>query len=1231
MPLTPLVLVSPTLPAGASTLSIDTSSLQFTVLSDLNTLAIDILVGTTVSTLSAPTLVGAQNQFTGPIAIPAATTPLVVQVTGRNYVTPGSIQNPTLTPTVQFELLYQQSALAVMIQAPSGITIAKGQTVCTITWTLPTYAGFDGVRVQYSTDPSGVLVPYVQPYDLISEVSSSENLALAAPVVTTINALATDGSANRTVTTLSTVQVAEVDFSSVSIPQSTVNSDIFYVILTTVVTDPTSGIVYESQASGPFTCGFVNLRLVSPTDFLALQKTNDIASRMISNLNTRFPNLDLSARAEARDLIVSTFSIELANISVREWFSRMANSISAMTQVDDGDGDGLSDSFTSSTIKQQIARAYGLSPSDCQTYIDGRFDIIGQEQAGLTRGGATYSTVDVLLFTYSRPTAAISIPVGTVVSTIPTATSSLPVSFETTVEATIDPSSLAAFYDAVNGWWAVTVPATCQQPGSSGNIGAGALRQVISGTTNSMSCTNPVASTPAVDAQLNSDYAAMILARLIAGKDSSTRSGYYVAARAVPGVDTATVIAANDLDMVRDWFSTPGKHVGGCVDIYTRGSTISQQVEQVPFTYQSSSAYGILSTYLTLTLIDPVKLRFTSAGATSPVYTPVEIRATSAGRTLYLGSTRATVDSSGIVTLDPTEMVYQVNADGSSAVWQINGQNATNLQVIQAIPIPLTGTYQMMARYQTGLHHQPALQPVSSVSSVTGAVTGMVDPTQVVLYHTSDFLLSGGSTKAGDAVTVSGLASAPVTATLTFQTGVNPTFIDTNMDIAIDANGLPMDVIAVRSADQSTLYSNGVDYQIVPSSSYHGFALTRLSNASQAFTITGPTVLITYNRFLLAEHVTEQSDTVTLSGSTPAALSQLGFLQNSWLPASHGDTDLLLDGYLGAGVTPAANSLMASALAPASRYIKLVVSNLTTVTPLEGRDFQLTVDPNTGAATVARVIGGNIPDGSSVEVTYYYSEALAVASNYPAYVQQVANSIAATNDAGADILVKAMIASPVDITMAVTLDGNTSPEDVDGTIRTSLANALYRANQSYAQSQGVKVVQQITGVTDIGLPLLKCAKSDGAYDIASVIPVGTPWTPLASDPAFANIGIPANAFLTAAPVLQNQTIASGGTANAYVGLLYEGQSYARTLTLATFLASQGPSFYMVGADDVTTSTVSLNATYPGRILLSNSDGTNPGLLAYRATYQCFGESGAKDITTASSEYLVPGTIQILYS
>lgn len=1226
--LSALSLVSPALPATATTLSVDTSLLPLVINADTNTVAIDVVLGGVTTTLTDFTLVSGVHQFRGSLALTVTLAPQVVEITGRNYLDGGNATNPQVTPALQLDLLYTQSNLGTSITPPSGVTIYKGQSTCRVEWARPSYTGFQGVRVRWSTDSSGVAVPYQQYGDVQNAISRSADVTLAGPTTATSSSPnpTVDGQqVTNTVVTTARSTTTTVNYDSISIPSSVVNADIFYITLTTLIQDPETGTVYESQAAGPYTCGFVNLKKVGPTDFLALQQSTDIASRMIANMYRRRPDLDLTPRSEFRDVVINPIALELAAMSLREWFSRCSVSISALAQIDDANGDGVSDPVATSPIKQQIAQAYGLSESGVQAFIDQRFAVLG-EQAGVPLGGETTAVTLLTFYTLSLPTSPITIPLGTLASTIPDTANPTSVSFVTRGTATIDSRNPSAYYDAANGWWSVTVPAEATAAGANGNVGAETVTVVTGGGPSGIGVTNLNAATGGSDSQSNADYAAMIQNRLVVGKDSGTRNGYWETAMGIPGIINALVVAAGDVDMLRDWSSVLGKHTFGSVDIYARGLTSSQQTEALPFLLPATSTYGSYSTYLTCTLSDPSHLSFKIGGFRSlayPIYTAVEMVAASAGRVVYLGTTNAQFDNTnGLLFLSPTDQPYTVNADGSTSLWQINGANATNFQFIQAISTTQV-TYSLMAQLQSGVDHVPALQPVTTVNSIIGPITGSIPVADIELVHTTDFLLTGGSNQANDAVLVPGSLTQTVTRTLTLATAT--TQIDSDIAVGVDANGNPTNILSVRSLDLSTIYTFGADYKIVPVGKYRTYALQVLSGGALT---TGTTqVVVAYNQFLLRESVTFQTDNLALSGSTPAILSNTGFVHNVWLPFNHGATDLLLDGQAIAG--RAASGLIGAGIAPAARYIKVTYNGAVMI---EGRDFTLSVNASTGAASLTRVLGGAIADGGTVAASYYTTEVLQIATEYPAFVQQLITALDSTKHAGADVLVKAMVPTPVDLVLDVALDSSTSPETADSSIRTAIDLVLTRSSNRCSQSEIVRQIQAIPGVQAVNLPLLKCARADGSYDIGHVIPTGTTWKVLKSDTLFAALSLPANSYISNGALLPNPTIPSGGKANSYVGLLYEGQSYRRAASVADFLTSTSPSFYIIGSNDQISPSLPLPANYSGALLLTTPTlNVDPSALSYRCTYQVYGAASASDITVASSEYLVPGAITLNYS
>jgi hypothetical protein len=1261
-----------------------------------------------------------------------------------------------VSPTIKFSLIFFQSNLAVQIGPPSAIQAFKNQTDCTLQWATPSYPGFIGVRVMLSTDPAGISPPYTQFGDLITDVSSSVNTVIDSEVTTATGTADPNTGQVTTVTTTSSTTMP-TNYSTVDVPSSYFGATTeFYAMFSTVIqeTQPNSTTVYESQQNGPLTCGYVNLKVVSPTDFPVLQRQQDIAGRLIGQIMRQQPNLDLSPRSEIRDTIVDPVAYELSNMSIREWFARCSTSISAISQIDNASGNGVSDPFNSSPFKQQIARAYGLNATNTQSLIDTQFNILG-EQAGLTRGGATSSTVLLTFFTYTQPTQSITIPENATVATIADA-STPALNFITRGSAVLDVNNLASFYNAVQGWWAVTVPAECATTGSVGNVGAGTIRSIVSGLPAGINVTNLTSAAYGSDQQSNAQFAALIQARLVTGVDTGTRHGYLVTALQTPGIIACVIVAAGDLDMLRDWDPIRQKHVYGCVDIYVEGTTLSQQNESVTFTYGTVGTYGQLSTYLPLTLSDPNLIRFnipTFSTLAFPIYTAVELAVTRGSSTFYLGIERAQIDNvGGNIFINPNDLCYQYVGSGATTAkipQLINSIPATNRVAVAAIA-GASGSYTfgLFARLQSSLLHTPALQPVIDVDSVVGETgeTGTVGSSLIELIHTSDFLLYGGSNNAGDEVYVATTTSAPVTKTITASTAT-PAIIDIAMDVPLSATGVPQNILSVLSTDLSTSYVWGVDYTIVPLDTYHTYGLNLLTSSTPitqieivngVLTVTTPNnfgigaqvtlsqlgvatflsgailtiatasssqftafynpvlnyaaatdsgfvtgsaiqnfeqVVVTYNQFTVYERpsfITGEQQILT--GVIPTPLNNaFSFVDNIWLPESYAPGvpvyppdqyhTLTLDGWDGLynttdggldvtgsaaasavivdGVTLGYTTLVGAQVPYLNRYIKVTYNNgSANLVMRENIDFTLNQNSATQAWQITRIGTGGIPDGQTVTISYFATETFTVSTEYPAFVQILANEIAITKSAAADVLIKAMVASPVDITMTVTLAANASPDVVDSPIRTAISIVLDNAEGTLYQSELISQVQAVVGVTSVNLPLLRCAKADGSYDIGVVIPTNTVWIPLAQDPDFSGVGVPANSFISASSVLPDSTIPSGGQANAVVDLLYQGQLFRRATSVADFLANSPAathlastavpgSFYIFGEND----NVNGNATsaYDGRIaIVVPLDVTNPGLYSYFVTYQVYDETGASDITVSSTEYLTAGNIVINY-
>lgn len=1233
-----LTLISPVINGQA--LSIDASSLDVVVDCHVETVVVEASYEGRKVESTTFTLVGGLRRFTVSLTdlFPSLTN-ITVLLTGRNYETEPTETQFGRSTSLPLSLIYSPVVHDLpVVNPPSGVTVHKGLNACKVEWATPNIPGFLGVKVMYSTDYTGVTVPYRQIGGFVTTVSRVENTILTLSE----SKMVTDEE-----TILTTTQTTSpTNFSSFAFSKQMVGgAETFYVVLSTLIQDPQTNHIYESNFNGPYQCGFVDLRQVSPTDFPYLQQKEDIAARLITSMVKNYPDLDLTPRSELRDLHIDPISMELSTQSVREWFARCSNSISALAQIDDADGDGFSDDFNTSPYKPQIARAWGFSAENTQYLIDRQFDLLG-ERCGLQRGTATTAVAMVTFYTYTKPTSKVTLPSTMVVGS--TGSGNIPsLMYYVRGSAQIDPASVNSLYDPQNGWWAVTLPVECSTPGALGNVGAGAITKNLGDVPNGWFCVNQAPAQFGSDSESNAKYAERIRNRTIVGVDTGRSLGYLEAARSTPGVIDANVVPAGGLMMQRDWMFAPhlpggGKHVAGCVDVYVRGTNFVQQTDYRSFSWQNSSeVYRDYPTYVKLSLqsqsVSTRQLSFkVTSSLAAPIYSVVELVALRSGEKIYLGTKKVRIDNAtNTIYLDPDEICTRLVGDVVSEHYenmQLGGVDAKNITVLNYLSSASGTEYRALLRLQAPFFHIPELQPVTSIYSVVGEETksGTIASPRLIKFQ--DPLLEGNSDRATDtirvdtdkyhSVVVSG--TTPYGDTATFLTTEGIIGIDSNMVVQMDTQGRFYDINSVRSADMTKLYQMGVDYQIVSLDRYHTYGIQRMQNST--IPLEEP-LLIAYNKYDVSEHCEFiQDEAVVLVDTTPAVLARKGLVHNIWLPESHGLTSLAND-----------PELASAQVVRTDRYIKVVYNNgVEDIVLREGQDFTLVVDPRNGQTYISkRTTGRIVTDKAVVRVSYYVNEVFAFTSGYPGFVEQVAAKIEQSRSAGADVLVKQMLENPVDVILSVELNSNVTPETMDGRIRTAIANVLNNARQRVTQAEIIRQVQALPGVANVLVPLTKFAKSNGAYNIGSIIPSGTAWIRTTDDPILKNSRFPANTWITKAQVLPDQTLPSGGLVDSFVGLLYEGESFRRGMSIQDFIdnppAQNKGGFYIIGAEDKVDSITPLDSSYSRRVILTIPNYLeNPSYYSYKVTYQIWREGGFKDILLSPTEYLKPGRVTIDY-
>lgn len=1216
------VLVTPAL--SSNVLSTNTESLQFSIAVEGVTTHIAIELKGVSSTL-VPVETLAQTRVT--VELPSEYAQHTLTFTSQQIVD-GLVASSSAP--LQITLIHQPATLEVRALPPAGVTVKKYSNRCVVEWVTPSDDGFSGVRVKYGADAAGVASPYTQFGDVvIKDVSrvASEVVSSTTDVMPLVDGV-------RSTTTTETV--ASVNYSSATFYNDGTYPNPFYVVLSTVVFDSTTNQLYESYETSPVLCGFVDLKQASPLDFLPQQDQWSIAARQIAAISTNKPNLDLSPRSEVRDTQVDPVSAELAKASVREWFARVAMSPSALAQLDDEDGDGISDPVDSSQLKQQVAWAFNLNNSSTQKLIDKHFDLIG-ERVGLARGGSESAVVPVTVYTTIRPKASVKINDNAVVAT--QQDSSTPaLSFTVRGNVEITPSNVDAYYDTQRSWWGVTLPAQCQTPGSVGNVGVNTIKKAIAGIPSGWLVTNLQASDYGLDRESNADYAAGLVLKAATGIDPVSPGGCELIARGVSSVVKVAVVESGAPLMLRDWDDVRMKHVYGTVDVYVKGRTHDVQTDKYLYAYQTLGTQGQPRSYAAFTVYNTsalqVKLNTQLSPATNLKYAPcgiIELFADRDSGSFYFDVTKSLISSSGIVTLDPEGTTYTLSSTGQK-VAQVNsaGQVITNKVAFQAVvssrnadgrPI-LRG----LIRLNNGISYVPPLQPVDSVNSIVGSNSGSMDPTKIKVIRSQDPLLDGMSARATDEIRVDNYTTQ-VDRSVTFSTGGSSSITLPDVGIALDvqADGTPSNIV-VRDQTKTVLYTRGVDYEIETVGQYGRFAIKRLAKspspvvASQGIVLDQP-VLVSYPKYRFTENLTlVQEQSVTLSGTAYSTVCASGFVKDVWIAQSWGRTELAND-----------TSLADRALN--LRYIKLTYDDGSgPVVMRENSDFVTSTDES-GKLRIARCVSDNtvisrIPDNAVVKVSYFTTDVFDVAYVFPSYVTRVSDAFAEKASACADVLVKAMQDTDVDIYMTVELESNATPTIVDPKIRTAIDLALNRSKSFLAQGKIVEVVQGIRGVKSVRLPFTKFSKADGAYEVGTLIPTGTSWVLANTLSLFSGLG--KSTFITGKSVLPTATKPSGGDRDAYVGLLYEGEQYTRLHSADELAMAQPGSFYIIGVND-SVNGVAIPLEHVGKVLLvPKSTISNPMSYHFRVTYQVYGEAGAKDISLSKTESVKAGKIAIDY-
>ena len=540
----------------------------------------------------------------------------------------------------------------------------------------------------------------------------------------------------------------------------------------------------------------------------------EIVEDTISAIGRTTPQIAIQPGAVIRDTVVDPVANEAVRLRFLVDFLYRIQSFDTLLQIDGIGANGTPIAVAQSPYKQALQRVFELqNPGDVQAIIDLSFDQLSSRN-GVFRQSGDRARGFVIFFTRTRPTSTIFIPLGTRVA-------SGSVQFVTTTDGAIPINNIASFFDPATNTYRIELPIEAASPGTAANLGAGQIRTIVSSLPG-LSVTNSNATFGGTNQETNLELS--IRARnALAAVDSGTERGTLQTAADVAGVQEVSIVAAGDALMQRDYDEDFEKHVGGKVDVWLRGESLGTVTDTFAFTFETAQdvQFAIIG--------NPAILQFRALDETLTVENPIAamIDDVTEGLGLRNATTGAFFDLTDVEIIDYRTIQLSI-------------------EVFQP-PVTFGDIVLGDYRYITTTRFVFTRQPVTSVTSVTGTISGLLSTDNWEFVRPDDPLILGRSTKAQAYLNVLQINGVPSGDSITVTNEQHILLGEFNEFVSnLGANPL---TVSVTSSDGTILYRgpsdpSGVsDYTIVPGGQTTALAIRRTANSA---IVSGQTVLVSY-------------------------------------------------------------------------------------------------------------------------------------------------------------------------------------------------------------------------------------------------------------------------------------------------------------------------------------------------------------------------------------------------
>lgn len=594
-------------------------------------------------------------------------------------------------------------------------------------------------------------------------------------------------------------------------------------------TDPlyyvVTGVYYDSALNQEFETPYSQEVLGAPLTLdttirdLPPRRGSEIVVSYIDAIRRVNTEIGLIPGSTTRDVSINPFSSESERLWFLLDFVHRSSSFLTLLQIDDANGDGISDEVASSAYKTALKAALGLQTDDAvQTIIDQQFDKLAGN-AGKPRLAGRPAVGQAVIYTIVKPIRDIIIPAGSfVIADADEALGLTSMRYRIAGSYTLPAADADAFYNFDKKRWQIVVDIVAESTGRDGNRSADTIRNV-SGVSGVL-VTNDEATVFGNDRESNADLAARAILAF-SSVDTGTEGGYASTAAEQLGVLKAKIIKSGDPLMMRDYDTLRKKHAGGKVDVWIQGLRERQISEKFAFTFE-------IARDIQCQIIDLTNLVFRVLDSRVTTGTPIiEILNNPVqGLGIRNVTTGQSYDLTGVTILD-----YQTFKLNTAAV-----------QPVTSIDDVITADYRFRVINQFFFTYQPARRVVSVVGEVAGALS---PGDHYSLHKVDDPLLTGESTIAKDYLSIVQFDGKPSGSTISVSNELH-TLVGLFQEPLLSV-GINTKTVRVYSADRSVEYDGpetaSPDFDLVPGTDTTPVKLVR--TASSAIT-SGESVSVDY-------------------------------------------------------------------------------------------------------------------------------------------------------------------------------------------------------------------------------------------------------------------------------------------------------------------------------------------------------------------------------------------------